>query len=224
MRVAWLIGLVVGAGCTDGGTADRCVAPTGLGRPTSIAAAVRLLDQLPRPVTVPCVLESLDRPLGIEATYSVFSAQPSAGRDAPRIFVMSWPLSLSVVPAGDGRSLLEFGEHTVDSRTLKGELELPLFDSVAPDAPFERIRLPEGGTTCGGCHVEEDEVEGLSGAFDSEALAPVLSSIVDVEDLRDSAASCDPDDDACAVLRAVFDHGVVERQPFPEHFATLDGR
>jgi hypothetical protein len=198
------------------------VAPTGLGRPTSIAAAMQLLDRLPRPVTVPCLLESLERPLAVEATYSVFSAQPSAGPDAPRIFVLSWPLSISVVPAGDGRPLVEFGEHIAGGRTLKGELELPIIGPLAPDAAFERIRLPEGGTTCGGCHLDEQELSDLPGAFDSEALAPVIASIVDLTDLEDAAATCDPSEDACQVLQAVFAHGPVRRQPFPDEFVTLD--
>lgn len=68
---------------TDPQTPRRCVAPPGISAaPSSIAAAVALINALPPPVTVACFVESLDRPLQVVATASDLSAQPAAGFSA----------------------------------------------------------------------------------------------------------------------------------------------
>src|SRR3712207_6534727 len=75
--------------------------PKGVPRnPTSIAEAVALVSALPRPLTVGCYLESLERPLRVNATSAVISLQPAAGPRNPRMFLFAGNLVSSIVPAG----------------------------------------------------------------------------------------------------------------------------
>src|SRR4051794_26926429 len=68
--------------------ADRCVAPAGTtSSPQTIADVVELLNAMPKPVSLPCFLSTLARPLEVHATLSVTSAQPAVGKRSPRIFI-----------------------------------------------------------------------------------------------------------------------------------------
>ena len=146
MRVACLLMLLL-AGCSgaEPGPGDAgshasawlkaCAAvqkPPGM---STIAAAVERLNELPRPVTVACFVAGLPRPLDLVGTFSVTSAQPAPRRDSPRIFVLLPGLVVSVVPAGESAGLLEFSQWITPTRTLKGEVKLPLDAALAADAP-----------------------------------------------------------------------------------------
>ena len=69
-----------------------CRAPSSVSNaPQSIAETVTLINALPKPLTLPCFLESLARPLEMSATFSVVSAQPAVGHRSPRVFLFLGP-------------------------------------------------------------------------------------------------------------------------------------
>jgi hypothetical protein len=192
---------------------------------------VDLLNALPRPVTVACFLESLERPLYLNATKSFISLQPAVGLKSPRLFLMFEGMSLSVVPEGSGSKLIEFGEFVTPERTLKAEVGTPITAPVQPGDPY---RSPIStspstsntrGTTCRTCHGQEERAEDIpfAEAFHSLALRPDPRSVVTLESARAERAAC-PDQDVgerCAMLRALFDHGEVLPRDFPEALPTI---
>jgi hypothetical protein len=204
---------------------DRCLPDDGEPRsPTTVADALDLIDDLPHPVTAECIIESLERPLLIEATDSFFSVQPARGARSPRIFIFSGDLTLSVVPEGEGSEVIEFAETTTPLRSTKGELALPIEGPLEPSAPFDRVANEgEASTQCGFCHVEETLYDASVGSYDSIALRPELASLVSIGALSHLADSCDPavEPDRCALLHAIFDHGDVEHHEFPLTYPTI---
>lgn len=201
-----------------------CFPPRGQsGSPDTIFEVIALVNALPRPVTIPCFLESLDRPLRLNATSSVVSAQPSVGARSPRIFLFSGQnLILSVVPDGVGRLLLEAGQLTSSTRSIKGEIKFPVDHALRDEEPFGH--LPFGRTTsCGLCHRSEEPVFGLEGAVESGALRPTPRLAVPLEDIRGHHARCDAatEPERCAFLKALFDHGPVTAHEFPAEMPTF---
>ncbi|HHO51888.1 MAG TPA: hypothetical protein ENK18_13660 [Deltaproteobacteria bacterium] len=184
---------------------------------------IAAIDTLPRPLQLPCFLAALPRPLSIVATDDVFSAQPAMGSRSPRIFLLSPGLSMSVVPEGAGRPLLELGERTDDpSQSLKAEIHFPILEPLSPDEPFTRIEDPSRqGTSCGVCHGLEHDLGG--GRFASRALQPAPFTLIGVEHLIEEALGCDPllEPDRCAMLEALFLSGQVDQASFPEGYDTI---
>jgi len=199
-----------------------------MGSPTTIVEALGLLNALPEPITIPCVLQSLDRPLAIKATSSTFSTQPAADNLTPRIFIFSGPLILSVVPGGTGRDLLEFGEPRGDGESLKGELLMPVELPIPAGKPYDHLRYTENITVCGVCHRDEHLAVELDhpNAFISRALRPDDDHIVELDELRLEHDTCDPalDPERCEMLSAIFSHGPVVEEEFPEGLATIFDR
>lgn len=205
---------------------DRCLPADGEPRdPQTIAEVVDLMNDLPQPVTPACLVESLERPLRVEATDSFLSAQPAAGARSPRLFLTTGDVVLSVVPDGDGAELLEFGEKTTHGRSIKGELDMPAWGPIPQSAPFDKVAAEDGGTACALCHGEEATWDATLGAHDSVAVRPTDDSLVDLAILRDLAEVCDPlsEPERCAMLSALFDHGEVVHAPFPADYPTLYG-
>ena len=220
---------------TDGGSSSgepdapdtrRCIPPADVSAsPRTIDEAVTLLNALPAPVDIACFLESLDRPLKIFATSSTFSAQPAFGAENPRVFLFGGDLVMSVVPAGEGVKLLEFGEFVDEFQTIKGEVELPLEGELAPSDPYSRV-LFEAGTGCGLCHRNEHEVGAIGGVTQYASLAyqPALHLALDEQDVRDAHEACvDTDSERCEILSALFDHGPVLFTVFSEDLPTFGG-
>lgn len=206
---------------------QRCQAPAGVsGSPRTIEGAVQLMNALPKPTSVACFVESLDRPLTAFATKSVFSAQPALSAQSPRVFLQIGPLWVSIVIDGDSSSLVEFGHLMPGERmqSIKGELQLPLEAPVPASAPYDRVR--EGaGTVCGLCHFGERRVEELTFAevYASEAFRPRPETYVSIEQLRLEAQSCDVkvQPQRCEMLAAVFDGGPVTETVFPPTMVTF---
>jgi hypothetical protein len=205
----------------------QCRAPAGVsGSPKTTQEAVALLNALPKPTGVACFLESLDRPLTIYATNSVFSAQPALSTASPRLFLKLGSLWLSVVIDGESSYLMEFGDMVPaeQPRSIKGELQLPLNDVIAASAPYDRVRHG-AGTVCGLCHYDETPVEGATGlnAFSSVAFRPRPDTRVDLASLKTAAATCDwqAQPHRCEMLAAVFNGGVVNEEPFPDAMSTF---
>jgi len=200
----------------------RCLsAPAELRSPKSIEAVVALINSLPKPVDVPCLIESLERPLNIYAAESIGSAQPSEGKRSPRIFIFIDKLILTIVPDGPGRELLEMSVLVGEQDSIKAELELPIVGPIEASAPFNRVRNQAGsGTSCGLCHRPESVATQVTvaQAFLSKAIRPSPFSEVNLNALFDEYKQCNFATEAkrCAILRAVFTNGQVRRKDFPE--------
>lgn len=187
-----------------------CPPPAGVSaRPESVEEVVALLGALPLPTSLPCFVESLERPLSIAVTTNDFSAQPADGPENPRMFIISGPLTMAIVPTGIGRQLLELAVDVGNRESLKAELEFPLTERVQPADPYTRIHQGTTGTTCGGCHDGERPSETVTGAFVSEALQPPVEFLQGLSFVAQHAKLCAPQDPTarCELLRAVFAHG-----------------
>jgi hypothetical protein len=197
-------------------------APGTTGSPSSITETVDLVNGLPKPVSLACFLEALDRPLRLVATQSLFSAQPAMGARSPRIFLFMEGIIYSVVPAGTAQNLLEMGEATSPGSSIKAELEFPITENITLATAFER--LPFGDiTTCGVCHDGRVPVVGIEGAFESEVLRPADPELVPLAELEAEGRSCDGElePERCAMLGALFQHGEVIATEFPRSVRTI---
>lgn len=217
-----IVACLAWAGCAgssaEGLEADPC---RGEAAPDSLDAFVDHVGALPSPVTIPCVLRSLARPLRVVGSTETFSAQPAEGPESPRIFVLLDGLTLSVVPTGEGSPLIELGEPVDARRTRKAELAFPLRTPIAPGSWLDRVEDAEGGTTCAVCHTEE--VPHPDGGWTSVALRPRAVHRVTVADLRRASLPCWRQDAParCGLLEALLD-GEVEDGAFPSTYPTID--
>jgi len=215
--------LLIVAACSpersDPGAADPC---DGQAAPQSIDAVVDHLNTLPQPVTAPCVVRSLARPLRVEATSDPLSAQPADGPDSPRFFFHVGDLRIALVATGDGAGVIEFGEATDALHSVKGELPMPITTELSAEDPHDEIADDQYGTGCAVCHVEQEALPG--GGWSSIVIRPEDHSLVDLGGLARQAPGCvleaDPDDARCALLVAIFE-GEVVHTPFPAAYPTL---
>ena len=205
-----------------------CQAPAGVSNsPRTIDETVTLINALPKPLSLPCFLESLARPLEISASNSVFSAQPAHGLRSPRIFLFEGTNVLSVVPEGEGAPLLEFGEQRAEFRSLKAEIAFPVSTQLDPSAPYQRALYMPRLTSCGGCHpgeLQESEISGVP-TFVSLALRPRPSELVSLAALNHELEICDPvqEPQRCAMLESLLGGGQVSERTFPTEMATFGG-
>ncbi len=193
---------------------------------TSIDDALALLNELPRPVDGPCFVAALPRPLRVVASHSFTSAQPAESRRSPRIFLLGEPLVISVVPEGQGSLVVEFGEFLSSTRSLKGEIPLPVTAPLPSDTPYAHVLYQPGLTTCGFCHAAEEPSPLRPGAYGSAALRPHERELVPVSELRESHEACVEAEDvagACAMFHALFDFGEVEQGAFSPELPTFGG-
>lgn len=203
-----------------------CRAPAGVSNaPHTIDETVTLINSLPKPLSLPCFLESLARPLEISASNSLFSAQPAVGLRSPRIFVFQDPAVLSIVPEGEGASLLEFGEQRPEFRSLKAEIAFPVTTQLERSAPFAHIMFSPELTTCGGCHAGETQESEISGvrSFVSQALRPRPRELVSAASLSYELKICDRTLEPlrCAMLDGLMGWGAVSDREFPVEMATF---
>lgn len=205
-----------------------CRAPDGVSNaPRTIDETVTLINALPKPLSLPCFLESLARPLEISASNSLFSAQPARGSRSPRIFLFQESTVLSIVPDGDGASLLEFGEQRPEYRSLKAEISFPVAAQLERSSPFAGLLFSPQLTTCGGCHpaeLQESEISGVR-TFVSLALRPRPSELVSLASLNHELDICDPAAEPlrCAMLKSLLGWGQVTERAFPVEMSTFGG-
>jgi hypothetical protein len=193
-------------------------------QPGSVEQVVALINSLPMPVTVPCFLETLDRPLFAMAGRGVISLQPAVSARSPRIFLLSPKLVMTVVPEGKSGTVIEFGQYVEPGRTLKAEIGFPVEKALSVAAPFDRIRSG-AGTSCRFCHRDEEPQEvGGAEAFVSTALAPTFRDVIELDRVRAERQACDPSAEPfrCAVLGALFDHGEVRAGTFPPEVQPIN--
>lgn len=232
MRVASLVMVVVFAGCGPEPTTTpkhkasealrACAAMAG--PVTTIAAGVERLNALPRPVDGPCFVASLPRPLSVVATSGVTSAQPAASRASPRLFLMLEGVVASVVPEGDGSRLLEFGEWVTPTRTLKGEVALPITEPLAADAPYQHVLYSQPATTCALCHRGEEPHPTIPNAYVTAAFKPQKGTTVSTVDLslaHDACTEAADETGRCAMFHALFDFGTVKDGAFDKAVETF---
>jgi hypothetical protein len=208
------------------GATPRCLPAGGMPvAPRSIPELVRLVNELPQPVTLACFLESLARPLHVQAAHSLISLQPSRLR-SPRMFLFSGPLIMTIVPEGKGSNLVEMGQLVGPDRSLKAEVAFPVTRPLTAEDPYARVR--EGpGTTCRFCHRDEIRADdiGYAEAFVTGALRPADRDRVPLGEVLRERQLCaggpEPADERCAMLRALFDHGEVVPGEFPTTVPTF---
>jgi len=184
------------------------------GRPDTISQAIILLNTLPKPVTLACFLQALDRPLTLYMTKSDDSLQPSPGARSPRTFILNGDLEMSIVFDGAARNTLEFGYRPQSARSIKAEIEFPITADVSERRLFDRVQVTERTTRCGACHVGEakEEFPGFPlGVFASDVIMPFDMDAVTIDSMKAEAASCDPaaEEYRCGLLSALFDQGEV---------------
>ncbi len=195
-----------------------CQPPSGVsGRPRNLSQAISLINSLPRPTTLPCFLQALERPLQVYMTRSDQSLQPSPGARSPRTFIVNEPLVMSIVFEGDAQVTLELGYRTAEARSIKTELVFPLRSDVTVANMFDEV-MNGRVTRCSACHTSESELfndEIQANVFESDTYAPFEVYEVDVESVRGENASCDKaaEPARCALLSALFDHGDVVPAP-----------
>ncbi len=190
----------------------------------SIGDVIARLNALAPSADGPCFVAALPRPLEVVATHSVTSAQPAAGRESPRLFFLLPKLVISAVPEGDGSKLLELGEWVTTTRTIKGELELPVTSKLAPDAAFQKILQGDDRTVCATCHREESAHPSIPKAFVSMAFRPNPGTLVTVAELEAFHETCTRENDEsarCAMLHALFDFGEVKQGAFSPEVETF---
>lgn len=232
MRAASLVLVVMLVGCGPEPTSSpkhrasealrACAALAGPVK--TIAAGVERLNALPPPVDGPCFVASLPRPLSVVATSGVTSAQPAASRASPRLFLMLDGVVASVVPEGDGSRLLEFGEWVTTTRTLKGEVALPVTEPLAPDAPYQHVLYSQPATTCALCHRGEEPHPTIAGAYVTAAFKPQKGTTVSTLELSVSHDACVEAGDEtgrCALFHALFDFGTVRDGAFDKDVETF---
>ena len=207
------------SGAAEPDAPRECLAPEGMGSPATVQDTVDLINALPKPTSLPCFLESLDRPLQIAATNSDRSAQPSSGEENPRLFITRDAMILSVLPEGPGADRLEFAVGVGDGLSVKGELAFPIEAEIDASEPYVQI-LRNPGTSCGACHDREQHWETINEVpvFASEALQYPVEDDVSPAYVDALAQGCDADatPERCATLTSVFAHGSVVPQRLPE--------
>lgn len=189
------------------------------GSPKTIEDTLSLINALPKPVTIPCFLNALKAPLGVYAVNNTFSAQPAVDKQNPRIFIIRDKLVLSVVPAGAGRNVIEFGEFSSGVDSFKGELEFPIEKTVTIDDVVNQISATTSTSNCLTCHGTERKVQyrTLGPLYVSEFIRPNDSQRVTYPFLRAQATVCNPEVSQfrCDILNAIYTKGKAEDVDFP---------
>lgn len=194
---------------------EACATPLGVdGSPSTIPEALILMNSLPRPTTLDCFLQSLERPLSVYLTRSGGSLQPSPGARSPRTFIVNANLVMSVVFDGPAGETLELGYRTTPDRSVKTEILFPLQRDITLVGLFDRV-VEGNRTQCADCHAGEIFTSHESfpdGVYESSVIVPSPVLTVDLESLRAEDVACDPaaESNRCSMLDAFFDHGEVQ--------------
>ncbi len=229
VALAWLFGASL-SGRIDGASAVRAAhaqearrcapGPGATGSPRNVEEVVALINTLPRPVTVPCLIESLTPPLKVFAMRSTASLQFSMSEDDPRWFIFFGPLIISVTSAGPGSELVEMSVVQPGNQlSLKAELRFPVDAPVSNALAYERIRTGLGTTCAHFCHQHEvrDWRIQHAEAFLSKAIQPSARFEISLDYLHKVRSACKSPADSlrCDLLHAVLVRGKAERQAFP---------
>lgn len=199
---------------------EICVRPKTISSdPQTIEDVIALLNKMPKPVTVPCLLDVLERPLHVNVTSNRFSGQPANGAKSPRIFLfVGQSLILSVVPTGDSSEIVEFGYKTDADHSIKGELKFPVSADLTSDAAYTFILSKDNKTTlCSGCHFPEEEPPAgfATNAIVSRFVRPFNEYNVPLTTLETLNSQCKTKkSDECALIQSIFAQGKVLPKDF----------
>jgi hypothetical protein len=218
-----------GGGQSPEQTADAaCQAPVGATL-TDVQSVVDWINALAKPLTLPCFIESLPRPLKIQPAYSEFSAQPSPDYRSPRIFFFFDRLILTVAVDQNFSEfpypLLEMS-YVVDEETLittKAELKFPVLNELSPAAPYTWLSFNDRISQCSFCHPRESILTRVDGepVYQSSMLKPTTP--LPVNQLYLERENCQPNEAAhrCAMLASIVDHGELLPYQFPAKAPTI---
>lgn len=196
---------------------------------SDVQSVVDWINAMERPVTLPCFLESLPRPLKIQSAFSEFSAQPSPGQHSPRIFLFFDRLILTVAVDQDFSKfpypLLEMS-YLVDEENLtttKAELKFPVLENLPPAAPYMGLSFNDQVSQCSLCHPREsvfvrlDEIP----VYQSSMLKPTTP--VPLQRLYQENDNCNSDNEPhrCSMLSSLVDHGELIPHEFPAAAPTI---
>jgi hypothetical protein len=196
----------------------ECVIPNEMAAsqaPETIQQAVDLINALPKPLTIYCFLEALQRPLFVNATSNDFSAQGATSINSPRIFIKYKKLIISFVPEREGSQNIELAEETTVGNTIKGDLHFPIEEAkLAEVAPYQSI-FKAGEPSCANlCHSGYEALKTFENGtvkYSSEQIFPKASKDVTVEEMKEWRDQCDPYiSPLCDFYRSMFDSGEVK--------------
>lgn len=217
----------------NGSEFSGCSAPADLPL-VDIEDVVNWINAMEKPLTLPCFLSSLPRPMAVNLTDSDFSVQPALGEHSPRVFIFFDNLIMAVAVDQDRDELLpaELEEHLlelsylVDNQayvTTKGEIHFPVMSDVSQELPYSVIRYSSSVSSCSFCHRDEvvQQYIGDTPIYQSQLMRPTQN--VPLSRLLDESAVCNPEDEPhrCDMLRALTDFGSLYFQSFPANAPTF---
>jgi hypothetical protein len=194
-----------------------CTRPKSVSRnPQTFQDVVQILNALPKPISVPCFLDTLESPYSASATSNRFSGQPAANDQSPRIFLyLNESLTLSVVPSGESSAMIEMSYRTNTEESIKGEIAFPVTSQLAEDAPYTHILDRSGEQTlCYTCHFPEKAApKGFPAtAFVSRWIGPSTDTDVSLKVLQKLNTLCETQKgDHCAIIQAIFRKGPIQQ-------------
>lgn len=194
----------------DAQITDCTAVAESLRNPQTIEEAVNLINALPKPVQLDCFLNALQAPLKVFAVNSTSSAQPAQGASSPRIFILKDKLSLSVVPAGAGKTLLEFGE-VLSGQSFKGEIRFPVENTMTVNDITQYLSGGASTSSCAGCHLNEAKqiYKTPNQLFISNIFRPDETKRVGQTFMKIQAETCDSavNKFRCDILKAIYING-----------------
>ncbi len=229
---------------------EDCLAPPDMVL-TDIVSVVRWINAMPKPLSLPCFVKSIPRPMYYNATISTFSAQPSIGRRSPRVFFQIDNLMLTVVPDEttdyvknletgqfdsvwdpDGIQLLEMAFKIPSDEglaiSIKGEIAFPVTTTLPDNAAYAHISFTENNTTCSVCHARERKEGELDGQpyYSSVMLRNDRSAEVLLAPMLNEYSTCDPtlgvsEAYRCSMLEAIYGQGMLVWKSFPLDIPTF---
>lgn len=200
---------------------DICIPPQSVsGNLKTIEDVTTLINAMPKPVSLACFIDALQRPLYINASSSMKSIQPAISASIPRIFIFTGEaLTLTVVPSGIDAGNMEIGLGIDSDHSIKAELLFPVVENLSTTAAYQLIlekRLDR--TVCGLCHAGEKPAgEGFpSIAFSSKLLRPDGKYDVPLSVLEGINGQClSVDKPECQIIQALFFQGPVLAKTYP---------
>jgi hypothetical protein len=181
--------------------------------PRTIEDLIKLLNSLPKPTTVACMMDALKGPFKVNATSNTFSGQPAFSSELPRIFLrFGTQLFVAVVPRGEGGKVVEVSYLLEDGSSVKGELHFPLTEVLSADAAYTSILgSTKRGTVCSSCHFPESLAGGTfpKNAYSSFFFVPMPEMNVTIATINKRAKTCASEAaEECPVLEALFQQGM----------------
>ncbi len=192
----------------------------------TVVSFLAFVNALPRPVSVPCLIAALPRPLRLNGANSVASAQLSPDPRTPRLFILLGRLIVTLNGAAFPSAMaetVEFSELVGDGMfSVKGELAFPLTAGATLANAYDHM-LPGGAapTICAECHDGEAHAGDAypATAYKSLALRPSSAHATDQAELLKIAAKCVTtwgESERCAKLRATQSGGESRSFDFPD--------